>query len=673
MCIRPSVVRCSGLHGPEAAMPATHRARKTTVTANLKTVMKTKLSDMLLKAALLFCALCAATTSAAVERMRINDEIRPLPAGAIQMSGYLEEYIQKSINNWNKGKLPYHEFVNFFRTHAAPQFALGEMWGKAVRSGCMFYRYTHDAELKSILDKTVADLLTTQDANGSISCTPADKQPGSENGDLWERKYVMLGLEEYYAHVDSSPAVLEALKRHADCIIAQVGHAPKKEITDLGWSATNIGAEPCHIESSTLLEPFMRLFNLTGEQRYLDFATYIVESGGTKHYNLIELACANTPPYLMSGHYPKAYEMMSLFEGLVEYYRVTGDAKCRQAFLNLYNNIRTREITIIGNGGADRPFHPYVAGEAWGNTAFEQTNPAITRMMETCVGVTWMKFCSQVLRLTGNPTAMDEIEKYVYNGLLGAMKPSGDGFSYVNLLNGNKVVNYGWGWKFNGFYVTCCNLNGPTGLAYIPYVAVMEDGSGPVVNLYNAGSVNTRTPGGQPLHLTLDTEFPLSGKVVISISPEQKEKFTVKLRIPAWSKGTVLAVNGKRMEVTAGTYAAITRKWSKGDTVELTFDMACRLVDAPHGTDPAGDNFRAVVRGPIVLARDENIDARYAEPVKVQTRPDGTVDIRPVSPTLPATKMEYLVPTDRGDIRMVDYASVNGWEGKRICTWLPLP
>lgn len=669
----PRIVRCFGLHCPETAMPATNKARKTTVTANLKTVMKTKLSDMLLKAALLFCALCAATTSAAVERMRINDEIRPLPAGAIQMSGYLEEYIQKSINNWNKGKLPYHEFVNFFRTHAAPQFALGEMWGKAVRSGCMFYRYTHDAELKSILDKTVADLLTTQDANGSISCTPADKQPGSENGDLWERKYVMLGLEEYYAHVDSSPAVLEALKRHADCIIAQVGHAPKKEITDLGWSATNIGAEPCHIESSTLLEPFMRLFNLTGEQRYLDFATYIVESGGTKHYNLIELACANTPPYLMSGHYPKAYEMMSLFEGLVEYYRVTGDAKCRQAFLNLYNNIRTREITIIGNGGADRPFHPYVAGEAWGNTAFEQTNPAITRMMETCVGVTWMKFSSQVLRLTGNPTAMDEIEKYVYNGLLGAMKPSGDGFSYVNLLNGNKVVNYGWGWKFNGFYVTCCNLNGPMGLAYIPYVAVMEDGSGPVVNLYNAGSVNTRTPGGQPLHLTLDTEFPLSGKVVISISPEQKEKFTVKLRIPAWSKGTVLAVNGKRMEVTAGTYAAITRKWSKGDTVELTFDMACRLVDAPHGTDPAGDKFRAVVRGPIVLARDENIDARYAEPVKVQTRPDGTVDIRPVSPTLPATKMEYLVPTDRGDIRMADYASVNGWEGKRICTWLPLP
>ena len=57
------------------------------------------------------------------------------------------------------------------------------------------------------------------------------------------------------------------------------------------------------------------------------------------------------------------------------------------------------------------------------------------------MGVTWLKFCSQIMRLTGDPSPVDEIEKYVYNGLLGAMKPSGDGFSYVNLLNGNKVVN----------------------------------------------------------------------------------------------------------------------------------------------------------------------------------------------------------------------------------------
>ena len=54
--------------------------------------------------------------------------------------------------------------------------------------------------------------------------------------------------------------------------------------TQIGWSATNIGHEPNYIESSTLLEP-----------------------------------------YKMDGHYPKAYDMLSLFEGLVEYYRVTDE------------------------------------------------------------------------------------------------------------------------------------------------------------------------------------------------------------------------------------------------------------------------------------------------------------------------------------------------------------
>ena len=603
--------------------------------------------------------------------VQTTDKEIPLPPNSIQLTGHLEGYIQNSIANWNKGRLPYDEFVNFFRTHAAPQFALGEMWGKAVRSGSMFYRYTKDPELKTILDNTVQDLLSTQNENGSISCTPVDQQPGSENGDLWERKYVMLGLEEYYQWVNPDSTVLNALKKHADCIIDQVGHAPKKEIVDLGWSATNIGYEPCHIESSTLLEPFMRLYNWTGEQRYLDFARYIVESGGTKHFDLIQQAYDNTDPYLMSGHYPKAYEMMSMFEGVVEYYRVTGDERCRQAFMNLFNNIRKREITIIGNAGADQPYHPNVAGEAWGNTAYEQTNPNITRMMETCVGVTWMKFCSQIMRLTGDPTPADEIEKYVYNGLLGAMKPTGDGFSYVNLLNGNKVVNYGWGWHFDDFYVTCCNLNGPMGLAYIPYVAVMTSEEGPIVNLYNAGEVNMNTRT-QPLQLTIDTDFPLTGHVVINVNPEKAENFTMKLRIPSWSQNTALSVNGEKVEATPGTYAELNRKWNPGDRIEIDFDMTCRVINAPLGSNRAGDNFQAVVRGPIVLARDENIDPNFDQPVAIQADENGVVAITPVQPTLPSTKMEFLVPTSEGDIHMVDYASVDGWNGSKICTWLPI-
>jgi DUF1680 family protein len=607
---------------------------------------------------------------------KVEDRQYPLAPGAVRLSGFLESDIQNSIEHWNKGIVPYAEFINFFR-NGTPQFALGEMWGKAVRSGCMFYRYTQDPELKRILEATVKDMLSAQRPNGSISCTAPEKQPGSENGDLWERKYVLLGMEEYYEWVNPDPAVLESLIKQADCIISQIGKAPKTEIVDLGWSGTLSGHEACHIESSTLLEPFMRLYNRTGEQRFLDFAAYIVESGGAKYFNVIEQAYDNVEPHKMSGNYPKAYEMMSLFEGLVEYYRATGDERCKQSFMNMYRNIRDKEITIIGNAGADQPYHPHVAGEAWGNTAIEQTNPDITRMMETCVGVTWIKFCSQIMRLTGDASPADEIERYIYNGLLGAMKPTGDGFSYVNLLNGTKVNDHGWGWHFDDghdgqLHVTCCNLNGPMGLAYIPYIAVTNSKEGPVINLYNAANVDMTTPAGQnPLNLSVETDYPQSGKVFIKVSPDKPETFTLKLRIPSWSENTSVKVNGKKQTVVSGAYADITRQWKSGDRIEIVFDMKCRVIDAPHGTNRKGDNMQAVIWGPIVLARDENIDKDYNQPVVIKADKNGLVKVTKTKPTLAGTRMEFIVPTTQGTIRMTDYASVNGWSGSQICTWLP--
>jgi DUF1680 family protein len=365
------------------------------------------------------------------------------------------------------------------------------------------------------------------------------------------------------------------------------------------------------------------------------------------------------------------FRSLSLFEGLVEYYRATGDPKWLTAVENLYHNEREQEITIIGNGGGDQPYHPYVLGEAWDNTAVEQANPDMTRMMETCTGVTWMKYCSQMLRLTGDPSTVDEIEKYIYNGLLGAMKPTGDGFSYVNLLIGQKVNDQGWGWLFGDLHVTCCNLNGPMGLAYIPYLAVMNSTSGPVVNLYNAATADITTPLGNPLALEIDTRFPFSEKVVLKVNPSQPESFTFKLRIPAWSANTLLRINGKNHPGVSGTYADITREWRPGDRIELVFDFQTRLLTSQHGSNPKADNRQALVYGPLVLTRDENLDKSYNEPVSIKSDKNGFVKITKVKPTLPNTLLEFSVPTTSGgSILMVDYASVDGWNGSKICTWI---
>ena len=326
----------------------------------------------------------------------------------------------------------------------------------------------------------------------------------------------------------------------------------------------------------------------------------------------------------------------------------------------------------MGNGGADEPYYPKWGGEAWDNTAKEQANPKIKRMMETCVGVSWMKFCTYVLRTTADVSAADYIEKYIYNGLLGAMKPGGDGFSYVNLLNGDKVTNHGWGWHFDGLPVTCCNLNGPIGLAYIPYMAVMQSGNGPVVNLYNSFTAKALTAKKRNVEMVLKTEFPRSNKAELELTKLKSEKFSLTLRIPSWSKNTKVSVNGEPVkDVVAGKYLTLERKWNKGDKISITFDMKCRVIDAPIGSNPESANFQAVEYGPIVLARDENTDANYNAPVKFVTDDAGTMNITPVKPLLAGTRMEFEVPTANGKIRMSDYSSVNCWQGKKICTWIP--
>jgi len=610
------------------------------------------------------CALAWIARAASAQPVAAGDVFHPLPAGAVSLSGGLARELHLAQEGWILGDVPYPAFAGFFRT-GRPKFATGEMWGKFVRSGCMFYRYSRDPRIARRMREAVADILATVRENGSISCTPVAAQPGGGDGDIWERKYVLLGLAGYHAEVEADPRVLEAMRRQADALIGQIGPAPKKDVRDLGWS-------PNHVESSTVLEPVMRLYALTGEARYLAFARYLVTCGGARGSHLVDMAYAGVPPHLMGGVYPKAYETTSYFEGLADYARATGDAYVRRAVLGYFASVRDRELTIVGNGGADRPFHPAVQGEAWSDTAREQTNPDITRMMETCTGVTWMKYCSHVLRLTGDCTAAEAIERYVYNGLIGAMQPDGRGFSYVNLLNGVKVTNKGWGLDFGGKPVTCCNLNGPMGLAYIPYVAVMQAEEGPVVNLYNGLTATAKSASGSPVKLTMTTDYPRAGEVRIAVTPERTERFTLRLRNPSSSAKTLVRVNGSPVAIAArpAAYLTLDRTWRAGDVVELAFTLQVRVVKGPCGVNRAGDGRVAVTYGPVVLCRDENTDPRFDSPVSIVASPEGVVRAARVPPTLPGTRLEFRIPTEQGEIRMIDYASQNGWQGKRIRTWL---
>jgi DUF1680 family protein len=571
--------------------------------------------------------------------------------------GSIGEILKKTRNKWSKEKVPYAQFVEGFRSGRLNTFAGGETWGKSVRAACLFYRYSKDNELKKILSSTVEDLLSCQRTNGSISCAKIEDQPDGPGGDLWERKYVLLGLEHYYSDVDANPKVLKSLIRQVDCIIEQIGLAPKTGIETSGWS-------PNKIESSTLLEPVMRLYQLTGEDRFLDFASYIIEQGGCAGYDLIEEAIQCTPPHQMAGGiYPKAYEMLSFFEGVIEYHITTGDERCRQAALNLFESVRTREITITGSGGGDAPYNQH--GECWNHSAHEQTNPALNRTMETCVTVTWLKFCMQIFRLTGESTAIDEIERTFYNALLGGAHPSGMKFSYMNRLNGVKSDPDGWGvYMGESGIITCCDLNGPMGLACIPQIATSQTTDGLSVNLFIPGTYNITSPTGQSVQIVVNTEYPKLASVEITLQLSTPESFNLRIRIPRWSAHNKLKVGDKYHETPQGQFCEIDRTWVDGERISLTLDLSTRIIESSK------NNRVAIVRGPVVFARDENMDVNFDQAVSLDAH-NKTVEAVNEKPYYYSVQQQIKITTPLGDFRMIDYASINNWNGLRTCTWMP--
>ena len=123
--------------------------------------------------------------------------------------------------------------------------------------------------------------------------------------------------------------------------------------------------------------------------------------------------------------------------------------------------------------------------------------------------------------------------------------------------------------------------------------------------------------------MTQETNYPIDGQVRIVVEPEKTSDFTIALRIPAWSERTVVSVNGEPLtDLLAGAYLPIHRTWEKGDEITVELDMRARLVELNEA--------QAIVRGPLVLARDSRFKDGDVDEASVIVSKDGYVELTPV-------------------------------------------
>ena len=305
-------------------------------------------------------------------------------------------------------------------------------------------------------------------------------------------------------------------------------------------------------------------------------------------------------------NWEKAYEMMSCLEGLVDYWRVTGDEKALKAASNIRDQLLRDEKNILSSVGYNDMF---VGGA-------NQIN-AIT---EPCDAIHWMRLNKELFLASGDPKYLDEMEDTFYNAFLAGVSRDGKwGSRGVRSHGYHFVAKPQVGMKYNH----CCVDNMPRGFLDFAQTALSRSGGEIFVNFYSPfkgkiGGAEVEISGG----------YPIADFAEVKIRAEKPTK--VSFRIPSWSARTF--VDGK---LAKGPWHSVMADGEK--TVKIGFDMSPRVVDSTlsdcyipkndlrasrwtgYGSDPdllplmrhsAGATIR---RGPLLLARSKYIGNSDAE------------------------------------------------------------
>lgn len=626
-------------------------------------------------------------------------------AGICSFGGWMEESVHFVEEMQLLRKDLWQRFVQQFKEDADMEDAgwRGEYWGKQMRGACFVYQYSRNPQLYQILEETVRDMMSAQDAWGRISTYSVEKE--FDGWDLWSRKYVLLGMEYFLDICQDSQLekeIIENMCRQVDYLIEKLGKAEDGKIV-----ITKATRHWRGLNSSSILEPIVKLYRLTKEKKYFDFASYIVSCGGTDVVNIFDLAYEDQ---LYPYQYPvtKAYEMTSCFEGLLEYYYETGEERYKTAIINFANKILESDFTVIGSCGCTH--------ELFDHSTVRQANTNMgVIMQETCVTVTMMKFFYRLHLLTGDSKYIDAFETSLYNAYLGAFNTDQvieptiqkehpdwkieplpfDSYSPLtagtrgNGIGGLKVMS-------DQHYYGCCACIGSAGLGLVPMAALVRQESRMLMNLYLDGQIETKTPEGKDLTLVTETEYPVQGMIRIYLQMEGREEFGIFLRIPEWSKKTTVTVNGEKIPVTAG-YTEVFRNWKKGDCIELSLDLRTQILrPIPYGhqvlmnhvvwganymiptydeEDPKAKDHVALRRGPLMLAQENRlgycVDDSIAPPKENEGYAEVSFAAEPIAPYKNWLEMEVEL-TDGKKIHVTDYASAGKrWtEESKMAVWM---
>jgi DUF1680 family protein len=511
---------------------------------------------------------------------RLANAAELLAPSALQLQGWLGQRVSLNASQrlLNVDTAP---LLAGFQHKPGSHPWIGEHVGKWLHAATLAWSSSGNPALRAKLDAVAAALIAAQEGDGYLGTYVPGKRFGlyeDADWDVWSHKYCLIGLLTYHQYTGHAGA-LQASRKAGDLLIATF--PAQRSILAAG---THQG-----MAATSVLEPMVLLYRITGDARYLRFARYIVQSWDEpKGPAIVKSLLAGRGVNKVSNG--KAYEMLSNLVGLCELARATGERPLIQAVLNAWGDVVKNRLYATGSTSQFEHFQ----------ADHDMSDGVYQHIAETCVTTTWIQFNLALLQLTGEARFGDELERSFYNHLSAAQHPGGNDWCYYTALEGKKQYDKD---------ITCCHSSGPRGLALAPQASYLRGrAQGHEVLLVSTLETSGASLllGGQRVIMAQVSGFPYRGGSVLTLTMDQPARFALKVRAPAWAQPMTVA-SGTLKD---GWLELPLRTWKDGDQLQLDFQLGSRFMTGE--TTHAGR--AALAWGPFVLAYEQQANPGLPAP-----------------------------------------------------------
>jgi DUF1680 family protein len=469
------------------------------------------------------------------------------------------------------------------------------------------------AEFLPFVDATVDLLARAQDEDGYLNSYFQTVKIGQRFQDLrWGHELYCLGhllqAGVAWARTAGRRDLLDIGLRFADLVYDELGPDGRDGVCG-------------HPEIETAL---VEVYRVTAEKKYLDLAQCLIDLRGQQlvgedrfgfpyfqdHEPVREVTEA-------TGH---AVRQLYLTAGATDVYVENGDPDIMGALERVWRSVHEQKMYITGGLGSRH------RDESFGD-AFEL--PPDRAYSETCAAIANFMWNWRMLLVTGESRFADEMERGLYNAIAVSTDLDGDAYFYSNPLQ-LRTGHHGDdedspSTRLSWYTCACCPPNLARLMSSLQhYVATMTP-DGLQLHLYAPGTV--RLPDGA--YASVTTSYPWDATV--SIEFDSPYGGDLRLRVPEWSTGVMLSVDGEPVDPCIESGYAVVSPVSVIRRVDITFEML-PVAHQPHPYLDASRGCIAISRGPVVYCAEEADLGFPVEDVVVPTAP--TFELGPINQAL---------------------------------------